>query len=61
MSIVEQLALDKTLSAFNPDLADVLVIPANGERPNPGNQGEAIVDGYVADPVDDLDDDHLGN
>ncbi|MET0442468.1 MAG: M14 family zinc carboxypeptidase [Casimicrobiaceae bacterium] len=61
MSIVEQLALDKTLSAFDPDLADVLVIPANGERPNPGNQGEAIVDGYVADPVDDLDDDHLGN
>jgi hypothetical protein len=61
MSIVEQLALDKTLSAFDPDLADILVVPANGVRPNPGNQGEAIVDGYVANPVDDLDDDHLGN
>lgn len=61
MAIVEELAKDMTLSAFDPALADILVIPANGEGPNPGNQGEAIVDGLVANPVDNLDDGHLGN
>jgi hypothetical protein len=61
MAIVEELAKDKTLSAFDPEMADILVIPANGRGPNPGNQSEAIVDGYVANPVDDLDDDHMGN
>jgi hypothetical protein len=61
MAIVEELAKDATLSAFDPALADILVIPANGEGPNPGNQGEAIVDGLVANPVDVLDDGHLGN
>jgi hypothetical protein len=29
--------------------------------PSPGNEGEAIVDGLVPNPVDDLDDQHLGN
>ena len=61
LAIVEELAKDAALSHIDPDLAEVLVIPANGVRPNPGNEGEAIVDGYVAAPVDDLDDHHLGN
>lgn len=47
MAIVEQLAKDPTLAAFSPDLADILVVPANGVPPSPG-PGEA-------------DDDHLGN
>jgi hypothetical protein len=61
MAIVEALAKDKTLSGYDPALAEILVIPANGEERNPGNQGEAIADGLVANPVDDLDDGHLGN
>jgi hypothetical protein len=61
LAIVEELAKDAALSHVDPNLADVLVIPANGVRPSPGNEGEAIVDGYVAAPVDDLDDHHLGN
>ena len=61
LAILEALAEDKTLSAFDPNLADVLVIPANGEPPSPGNPGEAIVDGYVLNPADDVDDGHLGN
>lgn len=39
MAIVEELAKDPTLGGFSPDLADVLVVPANGQ-PRPG-QGEA--------------------
>ena len=31
MAIVEELAKDATLSAFDPALADILVIPSNGE------------------------------
>lgn len=49
MAIVEQLAKDATLAGFSPDLADVLVVPANGVRPSPG-PGEA-----------EDDHDHLGN
>jgi hypothetical protein len=60
LAIAEALARDATLSAYDPNLADVLVAPANGQPPSQGNQGEAIVDGYVADPVDDVDDHHLG-
>jgi hypothetical protein len=60
-AIVEELARDPTLSAFDPDMADILVIPANGVRPSPGNEGEAIEDGLVADSVDNLDDEHGGN
>lgn len=60
-AIVEELAKDPTLSAFDPNLADVLVVPANGVPPSPGNEGEAIDDGMVAAPVDDHDDEHLGN
>jgi Zinc carboxypeptidase len=60
-AIIEELARDPSLSAFDPNLADVLVIPANGVRPSPGNEGEAIVDGLVQNPVDDFDDQHLGN
>lgn len=60
-AIVEELAKDPTLSAFDPDLADVLVRPANGVRPSPGNEGEGIEDGLVADPSDDEDDDHAHN
>jgi hypothetical protein len=36
LAIVEQLARDPTLAAFSPDLADILVVPANGVPPNPG-------------------------
>lgn len=46
MAIVEELAKDPTLGGFSPDLADVLVVPANGQ-PRPGH-GEA-------------EDDHTGN
>ena len=61
LAIAEALARDGTLSAYDPALADVLVIPANGVRPSPGNEGEAIIDGYVVNPMDDVDDHHLGN
>jgi len=60
-AIIEELARHPSLSAFDPNLADVLVIPANGVRPSPGNEGEAILDGLVQNPVDDFDDQHLGN
>jgi hypothetical protein len=40
MAIVEQLARDPSLAAFSPDLADILVVPANGLPPSPG-PGEA--------------------
>ena len=36
LAIVEQLARDPTLAAFSPELADILVVPANGVPPNPG-------------------------
>jgi hypothetical protein len=61
MAIVEELAKSATLAHVDPNLAEVLVIPANGVRPSPGNEGEAIVDGYVKAPLDDVDDEHLGN
>jgi hypothetical protein len=38
--IVAELAKDPTLSAFDPNLADILVIPANGQPPSPGNEAE---------------------
>lgn len=60
-AIVQELARDAALSHVDPNLAEVLVIPANGVRPSPGNEGEAIVDGYVEAPADDVDDGHLGN
>jgi predicted deacylase len=60
MAIVTELAKDPSLSAFDPALADVLVVPANGVSPSPG-PGEAITDGYVPGLVDDADDLHLGN
>lgn len=60
-AILEELAKDATLEHIDPALAEVLVIPADGVRPNPGNEGEAIVDGYVAAPLDGVDDGHLGN
>jgi hypothetical protein len=49
MAIVEQLARDPALAAYDPSLADVLVVPANGEPPSRG-PGETEED----DP------DHLG-
>jgi hypothetical protein len=60
-AIVEELAKDPSLSAFDPNLADVLVVPANEVGPSPGNEGEAVEEGLVANPVDDHDDGHLGN
>jgi predicted deacylase len=61
LAIVEELAKNAALSHIDPNLAEVLVIPANSVRPSPGNEGEAIVQGYVAAPEDDVDDEHLGN
>ena len=61
MAIVEELAKSATLAHIDPNLAEVLVIPANGVPPRQSSQGEAIVDGYVEAPQDDVDDDHLGN
>jgi hypothetical protein len=49
MAIVEQLARDPALAAFDPALADILVVPANGEPPSRG-PGE----------TDEDDPDHLG-
>ena len=60
MAIVEQLAQSATLAHVDPNLAEQLVVLANGEEAHQG-AGEAIVDGYVAAPVDDVDDRHLGN
>jgi hypothetical protein len=40
MAIVEQLARDPFLNAYDPNLADVLVVPANGIGPNPGPGSE---------------------
>jgi zinc carboxypeptidase len=60
MAIVEQLAQSATLAHIEPNLAEQLVVLANGEEAHQG-EGEAIVDGYVAAPMDDVDDHHLGN
>jgi hypothetical protein len=38
--IVAELAKDPTLSAFDPNMADILVVPANGVSPSPGNEDE---------------------
>jgi hypothetical protein len=38
LAIVEQLARDPSLAAFSPDLADILVVPANGVGPSPGTE-----------------------
>ena len=61
MAIVEELAKSATLAHVDPNLAEVLVIPANEEEAHQSSQGEAIVNGYVEAPQDDVDDDHLGN
>jgi hypothetical protein len=60
MAIVEELAKSATLAHVDPNQAEVLVIPANGEEAHQG-EGEATVDGYVEAPQDDADDHHLGN
>jgi hypothetical protein len=60
MAIVRELAKDPTLSAFDPDLADILVLPANGVRPSPG-PGEAITEGLVPGLLEEADDHHSGN
>lgn len=49
IAIVEELAKDPTLAGFDPDMADILVVPANGVPPSQG-PGET-----------DDDADHLGN
>jgi len=60
LASVRELAKDPTLAAFAPELADVLVVPANGVGPSPG-PGEAITDGYVPSLIEEADDQHLGN
>jgi hypothetical protein len=60
LAIVRELAKDPTLSAYDPALADILVVPANGVRPSPG-PGEAITEGYVPGLVEEADDYHTGN
>ena len=61
MAIVEELAKSPTLVHVDPDDAEILVMPANGEQAHQGNEGEAIVNGYIEAPQDDVDDHHLGN
>jgi hypothetical protein len=36
MAIVEELAKDPSLAGFDPNLADILVVPANGQPPSQG-------------------------
>lgn len=60
-AIVRELAKDPSLAAYDPDLAEVLVKPANGVRPSPG-PGEAITEGTVPlGETEDGDDHHAGN
>jgi hypothetical protein len=47
LAIVEELAKDPTLAAFDPNMADILVIPANEEPPSPGPRGEDEGDGHL--------------
>lgn len=60
MAIVREMAKDPALSGFDPEMADILVVPANGVRPSPG-QGEAIVEGMVEGLEEAADDHHTGN
>ena len=60
LAIVREMAKDPTLMAYSPDLADVLVVPANGQGPTQG-PGEAIEEGYVPRELAEADDFHLGN
>jgi hypothetical protein len=59
-AIVSEMAKDPTLAGYDPTQADVLVVPANGQRPAPGG-GEAIEEGYVPGLLPEEDDFHLGN
>jgi hypothetical protein len=61
LAIVRELAKDKTLAGFDPNDADVLVVPANGVRPGEGAEGEAVTDGYVPGLAEEADDSHLHN
>ena len=61
MAIVEQLAKSATLAHVDPNLAEQLVIPANGEEAHQSSEGEAIVNGIVDSTQDEADDHHLGN
>ncbi len=54
-AIVRELARDPMLLNFDPALAEIVVVPANGVRPSPG-PGETIEDGLVE--VGESDDDH---
>ena len=49
---LEELAKDPTLGAFDPNQADVLVVPANGVPPATGNAGGE---------TEEDDPDHLGS
>jgi hypothetical protein len=60
MAIVRELAKDPTLAGYDPNMADILVLPANGVPPSPG-QGETITDGHVPGLVEEGDDHHAGN
>jgi hypothetical protein len=59
-AIVRELARDPMLLAFDPAMAEVLVVPANGVRPSPG-PGETIQDGLVEFGESDDDHHHDGN
>jgi hypothetical protein len=61
LAIVRELAKDPTLAAFDPAMADVLVVPANGVRPSPGNEGEEVENGMVPGLLEEADDGHLHN
>ena len=60
--VLHELARDPGLTGFDPNQAEVLVLPANGQ-PRPGQgESEPITDGTVPEgEVDGHDDHHLGN
>ncbi|WP_157265547.1 M14 family zinc carboxypeptidase [Azohydromonas aeria] len=62
-AVLEELARDADLRGFDPNQAEILVKPANGQPPRPGQgESEPITDGTVAQGMsDDEDDHHLGN
>jgi len=60
MAIVREMAKDPSLSSFDPDTADVLVVPASGVRPSTG-PAEAITEGLVPGLLEEASDHHAGS
>lgn len=62
-AVLHELARDASLSGFDPNQAEVLVLPANGRGPTPGQgESEPIADGSVLNgDADDAEGHHFGN